>query len=264
MWRFPYAPEAKFQADKWRDDYSRALISTLSPTQYLCEFNLGNHEWAALSAFYALGLAELLPKPGRKGVSAEQLAAKSGASLPRLRTVLRSMSRVHLVSEVGHPLSDEWVGSEHVDLMRKDSPSRFGSMVEYCMDDAAKCVNTLPALVKKENANNSGTFLVFGHQDLFSWYATEESGYRSSRFNQAMQSLNGILSGGPTEDYPWDQVTGLAVDVAGGVGGQTIPLVARHSHLKVQIQDLKEVSEDAKKLWATMPPAWADRVEIRE
>ncbi|CEH12248.1 Hydroxyindole-O-methyltransferase and related SAM-dependent methyltransferases [Ceraceosorus bombacis] len=263
-WVFPYTPASKHLADSWRNDWSLALSKTLNPTQLLVEFLCGDHESSALHAFHTLGLAEVLPGPNvSAGIEAPILAEKVGAHVQGLRSVLRMLKRARIVEEEGEPLSDRWRGTVFTEVLRKESPIPMGSMIEYARDEANQAVQLVPELVKRENAGKSGISIKYQQPDLFALYATDGDARRIQRFNLAMQSLSPIIAGGPTEDYPWKDVTGLVVDIGGGVGGQTIPLVARWDHLKIQIQDTEPVINDAKHVWAGMPPPWTARVQLR-
>lgn len=54
--------------------------------------------------------------------------------------------------------------------------------------------------------------------------------------------------------YPWsEEVDGaLVVDVGGGVGGATLPIVSKFHNLKIQIQDLPENKDKFLEVGETM------------
>lgn len=117
-------------------------------------------------------------------------------------------------------------------------------------------------------------------EDLFGVYSLPENQYKMQRFNIAMKGtrafqpsdaiLNGELSITLPQVavfetscfpvYPWQSLPSQAVviDVGGGIGTSALQIARRNRDLKVIVQDIPIVIEQAKEVSIALviPPAW--------
>ncbi len=72
----------------------------------------------------------------------------------------------------------------------------------------------------------------------------------------AYSGMHLTLSNRSATVYPWANEPGdsLVVDVGGGVGGATMPIVSKFRHLKLQVQDLAESKDKFLEVWRGCRP----------
>ncbi|EJD07854.1 S-adenosyl-L-methionine-dependent methyltransferase [Fomitiporia mediterranea MF3/22] len=94
---------------------------------------------------------------------------------------------------------------------------------------------------------------------MFDWLSLPSNAHRLHRFGCAMRSMGALGSGGETEvlngyDFASLPHGSVIIDVGGGVGAASLPILRENLHLKLMVQDTEEVVKVAPSVWERQYP----------
>ncbi|KAF8577502.1 S-adenosyl-L-methionine-dependent methyltransferase [Ramaria rubella] len=244
---------------------------------------------AALRVCLESNVTEILREGGPQGVHVNDIAAKNGQDAQKLSRLIRFLATHHIYKEI---TPNVYTNTRISSLMDTLKPSA-DIIKEYCPSPAHKHDNTLglTALMSHhldevfkasayawETLANPKTATsdevdetafprsIKSKESLWKFYERPEESFRHSRFSlgmkgvDALQPKDAILSGKSValSSFEWDILShgSVFIDVGGGIGSASLPIARDYPDLKLVIQDLPEVIDNAKKHWnETMPDA---------
>ncbi|KAF5379563.1 hypothetical protein D9757_009256 [Collybiopsis confluens] len=227
------------------------LVCTVAPpASVIVNKALRHQEPACLVVATEAKIADLLlNKP--EGVSASELAARSGLSTPKLTRLLRFLATRHCFKEVqprtfaNNRLSMKLLSSDPIS-------STVGLLADEGLLASAYLNETLsnPA---GEEVDGGVSFQNAVGSSLFEYYKTDSGLKKGERFSRAMVGW-GTVTG---KVYPWASLPPNSVicDIGGGNGHVIMDLLKVYPHLKLVLQDQPQVIEMAKKFWKEDYPA---------
>jgi len=187
------------------------------------------------------------------GLSITQLAEKTGIHSKKLRKVMRALATRHCFRQVG---PDSFANNR---LSRTLGDPEIGSCVNLCtgMQEASVVLtDTLkdPEFGPSFDPTKSPYVYFHRHEDFEGGYFDHialhprlQEIFSSAMLGWAKMTDDGSL----VHDFPWkDMPAGTTFcDIGGGVGSVSIRLVKAHAHIKITLQDLPNVIEDARAIW---------------
>ncbi|THU93684.1 S-adenosyl-L-methionine-dependent methyltransferase [Dendrothele bispora CBS 962.96] len=259
----------------------RLAAALVPPTDFVNEelgvgLSFDHHKSVALRICLEANVTEILREAGPMGLHADDIAVKCGLEPLRLGRILRYLATHHCYREIspnvftsnrisstmdtGKSVQDlkanpdskyENCGFAALCSHRLDFELKFGAVAWEALSDAEYGFSDEP---------NKTMFSKEFQTDLSFYQFLEQPSqrYRRHRFGYAMQGLAALQ---PPEmilkALDWTSLPDNAevVDVGGGLGTATMPLVQKYSNLTAIIQDLPNVIEEGKKLWKTKMPA---------
>ncbi|KAI0087132.1 S-adenosyl-L-methionine-dependent methyltransferase [Irpex rosettiformis] len=235
---------------------------------------------------------EILREAGPKGLDIKGIAAPTGINADKLGHVLRLLATNHIFREVApdvfanNRLSASLdTGKSVADILadpesKYDGTASAAAMIETMTTDGLLNAAHFSDVLFNPNLTNSGepnetAFNLAFKTDLpyFEWLSKPEQAYKNKRFITGMHAGNrisaqGVILKGESTRFDWKSLPedSVVVDVAGGVGTQTLTLAKEFSHLKYVVQDRASVIEDdAHKFWnAELPEVLSSgRVQLQ-
>ncbi|RMD40324.1 hypothetical protein DV735_g4820, partial [Chaetothyriales sp. CBS 134920] len=173
-------------------------------------------------------------------LKAEELSAKTGIEKDKLERYLRNLCNSHIFEEVGPSI----FANNQLSITFKAETKR--ALVAHCADEArASSCKAWDALVtpgfKGSTAPNKAPFNIAYNTELDIFqYVSKVRPDIGARAKVAMAG-KGLNLGQYLSLYPWAVERGATIiDVGGGVGGATLPVLQAHPSLKLVIQDLPD------------------------
>ncbi|TRM69653.1 O-methyltransferase-domain-containing protein [Schizophyllum amplum] len=199
------------------------------------------------------------------GLNAEEIAAKTGYDVRKCDRFMRLLATSHIFRQTGpHKyannrssavLVDNAALSNYVDLYGSEWFAASTHFVSALSDDTHDVKRA--AFTQDRVYNTQGTDM---------WQYNDDHPVRHDMFATAMAGSAQGNTQAVIEDYPWAALgKGTLVDVGGGVGTLSFPLLKAFSDLSLVIQDRASVLAQAANYWkenfASIP---ADRVQLQE
>ncbi|KAA1478069.1 S-adenosyl-L-methionine-dependent methyltransferase [Dentipellis sp. KUC8613] len=253
------------------------LAAILTPPHVSLYHAVGGHyRSTAVRACLESHVTEILREAGPQGLHVNDIAAKNGQDPSKLGRFLRFLSVNHVYREVTPDVFANTRISSLLDTLKPsaeiiadpehkyDGTIGLPSLAGQHLDEAFKASAYAWETLSDPRTSHSGDpaaapfSRAFGTNDtVWEFYGRPEEKYRQRRFDTAMQGVQALQSPDAIFDaYDWQDLApgSVIVDVGGGVGTSAFPLSRKFPDLKVIIQDLPNVIEDAKKLWSTKMP----------
>ncbi|KAL0952703.1 hypothetical protein HGRIS_006939 [Hohenbuehelia grisea] len=235
---------------------------------------------AALRVCLESHVTEILREAGPQGLTPEQISAINGQDPKKLGRFLRVLATHHIYREVepnvfanNRVSSALDTGKSSGELSKDpatkyDNTNGFGAVVGHHLDEVFKAAAysweaaTSASETDFEDPTKTPFNKAYNTNDkFFSFVHRPEEAARRHRLGLAMK-------GGQTMQHP-DAVLsnhasirlvessyGCIVDVGGGIGTSALKIASHFPNLKLVVQDLPEVLEDAKAFWSqNMPEA---------
>ncbi|THV00231.1 O-methyltransferase, partial [Dendrothele bispora CBS 962.96] len=270
---YPEAAEAAKVAAAACLQLAAALVP---PTDFVNHELIGVYKPVALRVCLEANVTEILREAGPEGLHANDIAGKCSLEPLKLGRNLRYLAAHHCYREISPNVFTNNRISSAMDTGKsvKDLKANPDSKYENC-GFAAVCSHRLDFELKlgavawealndaEYGFSNEPDKTIFskGFQTDLPFYQFLEQPsqrYRRHRFGYAMQGAAALE---PSEmilkALDWNSLPDSAevVDVGGGLGTATMPLVQKYPNLTAIIQDLPNVIEEGKKLWITKMPA---------
>ncbi|OAA59250.1 Cytochrome P450 [Akanthomyces lecanii RCEF 1005] len=211
----------------------------------LCDPEAWMHDimfnFADLTALYVACQADIATLIGEEPLDASAIAKKTGIDADKMSRHLRALCNIHIFREVA---PDVFQNNELSLLLQSESKR---ALVGLCAEESrlASCkmweALTEPGY-KDSKASNMAAFNIAYETDLNIFQYWEklrpDLGERGAR----AFSGKGFNEKQYLSLYPWaEEADGtLVVDVGGGVGGATLPIVTAFANLILLVQDLPE------------------------
>ncbi|KAL0952701.1 hypothetical protein HGRIS_006937 [Hohenbuehelia grisea] len=221
-------------------------------------------------------VTEILRTAGPKGMTPEEISAINGQDPKKLGRFLRMLSTFHIYREIGPNLFTNNRVSSMLDTLKSydeivadpskknDGTPGFTALVGHHLDEVFKAAayswEAASTASKDDFENPAKTPFnkAFNTDDtFFQYFQRPDQAERQRRFGlgmkgvQALQHPDVVLSAFDWQSLPTDSVV---VDIGGGIGHAMLPLVKRYPQLKIVVQDLPSVVEDAKPFWTEKMP----------
>ncbi|PWN45914.1 S-adenosyl-L-methionine-dependent methyltransferase [Ceraceosorus guamensis] len=223
-----------------------ALKNTVqSPANRLQELSVAHHISAALQVAVRANAADQLAAAGPQGLPATDLAKAVGLHPAKLTKVLRFLANMNIFNEVtegvfannrassllvtSNPVRDfvSWQTSFSLKAAPQVADNLFDPKKGLSLDPLDCAVGTTYQIRES------------GHTDMWGRMAELTD---MSEFARAMSAFGDAGNPGWVADYPWDSLGDTTlVDVGGGHGALTLPLLQAFPHFKGVIQDRLEV-----------------------
>ncbi|KIM78316.1 hypothetical protein PILCRDRAFT_595321 [Piloderma croceum F 1598] len=199
----------------------------------------------------------LIGKP--QGLSVSELAQKSNLEARKLRKILRALATRHIFREV----RPDVYSNNRLSLTLVDSPAAdlLLLMTGMVREASFSLPDTLTDSQFGPSSDPSKSAFMYHHKDkglngtLFEYLHANPD--VSKRFGSGMVGWAKLTDNASlVQDFPWnDMPAGTTFcDVGGGIGSVSMALVKAHPHLKVTLQDLPNVIEQASEFWAKECP----------
>ncbi|KAJ3160793.1 hypothetical protein HDU88_007845 [Geranomyces variabilis] len=211
-------------------------------------------ETKALVAAVDLGVAEAL---GGTKMSIAELAIAVEADQGKLRQIMSLLANRCVFSQHGDVFSNNAVST----LLRQDDPMSMKSLVGHWGIDTYRAALSLPEGLLTKNALKSPWELQVG-ESFYKWVHEPDNAASSTRVNNAMQSFNGSIQSDLVNGFDWSSlgIAATLVDVGGGTGAIDLALLKQWPNLRVELQDLPDVIEQAQIEWKKFHPDLCSRV----
>ncbi|GAA5926462.1 hypothetical protein JCM1841_001728 [Sporobolomyces salmonicolor] len=253
--------------------YAEQLQAILQGPLRSFEKSLAFHVPACLRVAVEAHVSETLREAAEQGTPAlhvDEIAKSSTLDPRKLARVLRLLAAHHIFREVKPDIftrnrcsmSLDTGKSVKVLMSTKDfftGSDGLAAAIAHNADDAFKgaayMAETLldPVTSHSYSAAECGFTRALGlGSPIWDYWAKPENGHLVRRFASAMKGLKG-MSGG----FPWANLKDGAtiVDVGSGVGSVSLPIAKAAPHVKLILQDRKEViDEEALELWKAEAP----------
>ncbi|KAA1478073.1 S-adenosyl-L-methionine-dependent methyltransferase [Dentipellis sp. KUC8613] len=255
------------------------LAAILTPPHVSLYHVVGGHcRSTAVRICLESHVTEILREAGPEGLHVKDIADKNGQDPAKLGRFLRFLAVNHVYREVSPDVFANTRISSMLNTLKPsaeviaDPEHKFNNtiglsgLVGHHLDEAFKgsayAWETLADPATRHSGEPSTTPFcrAFGTTDtVWQFYGRPDEKYRQRRFDAAMQGVGALQPADAIFDaYDWKELApgSVIVDVGGGVGTSAFPLARDFPKLKIVIQDLPNVVDDAKKLWsAEMPDA---------
>ncbi|KAL1755113.1 O-methyltransferase-domain-containing protein [Schizophyllum commune] len=231
---------------------------------------------AALRVAVEAGVVEMLREAGPEGMHVNDMAKLNRLDPQKLARFLRLLAsnfifrevspdvytnnRISSMIDTGKPSKEILANPEN----KYDGTSGISAICAFITDEPFKAAAQVWETVSDPNDGLSGEpdatamARAFGvRESVWKIMTRPENAHRLRRFNIAMagsanlQPANVVLGA-----FDWASLPAgaLVVDVGGGIGKSGRAIVESHPLVKVVVQDLPEVIEDAKKWWSENNP----------
>ncbi|THU85060.1 S-adenosyl-L-methionine-dependent methyltransferase [Dendrothele bispora CBS 962.96] len=244
------------------------------PTDVVYQLVVGSHHSAAVKVCLEANVTEILRDAGSEGMHVNNLATKCGIDASKLARILRYLATHHCYREVEPDVfannrvsstldTGKSIENLTADPSTKYESSAFPALCNLHLDIDAKCnVAARAEALKDAEYTQSGdelTKTVFGQAmntslSFWEFLALPEQQQRQRNFTRALQGFTAMQ---PADlifkvlDWPSISPAAKVVDVGGGIGTTTTPLIKKYSGYTVVIQDLPHIVEEGKKLYMT-------------
>ncbi|TFY79378.1 hypothetical protein EWM64_g4627 [Hericium alpestre] len=245
------------------------LCATLAPPpSVIFTRTMAALEQASLRVAIEAKVADLLEQHPA-GLHVDAIGAKVGIHGGKLARVLRCLASRHIFREVAPDIfannrlslfirSTEPMAS--LVLMQSDELNRYSTVPLY---DALTDAEYGPSYDNKRTPFSFGVKDTMPDSTVFDWYGHHPD--HSARFGRGMVAMASVTEADTVvKHYPWHLLPegSKVCDVGGGVGGVTIKIARSHTHLRLTLQDLPSVLEQARGYWAREYPKAVEEQRI--
>ncbi|KAJ3496496.1 hypothetical protein NLG97_g2620 [Lecanicillium saksenae] len=198
-------------------------------------FNFNDH-----TALYVACQADVANVIGEKSCSLEELASVTEIESETLSRFLRALCNIHIFREVA---PDVFTNNELSSLLRSESKRALvGLNAEECRLASCKLWDVVSATRNGSNKDSKTAFNIAYQTNLAPYEYWEKVRPDLGARGAKAFTGKGINVEQYLNLYPWgnenDQV--MVIDVGGGAGGATLPIVAKFPNLRLQVQDRPE------------------------
>ncbi|KAI0060967.1 S-adenosyl-L-methionine-dependent methyltransferase [Artomyces pyxidatus] len=188
-----------------------------------------------------------------QGMHARDISQRTGIESGKLARILRALAVKHIYREVE---PDVFANNRLSLVLASDHPTAalLGHWFNECNRSEANLYETLtdPETGPSYDPSKSSfaRTMTDCRQTIFDWYTSHPK--ESERFGKAMIGYGYVSdSHVAANKYPWSTLSaGTTVcDVGGGIGAVLILLGQKYPHLKLTLQDLPNVMDQARQFW---------------
>ncbi|GAA5869464.1 hypothetical protein JCM1840_005474 [Sporobolomyces johnsonii] len=242
--------------------YAEQLQAVLQGPLRSIEKSLAFHVPACLRVALEAHVSETLREAAEKGKPAlhvDEIAKSSNINPRKLARVLRLLAAHHIFREVKPDVftrnrcsTSLDTGKSVADLTVADALFKGASYLTESLLD--------PATSPSEASVDCGVARAYGIKNpMFEFWGEPEHDGTRRKFANAMRGFSALFGGdaGLLEGYPWAALKegATVVDVGSGVGAVSLPVAKSVPHIKLILQDRKEVVEkEALDLWNAEAP----------
>ncbi|KAF8993749.1 S-adenosyl-L-methionine-dependent methyltransferase [Hymenopellis radicata] len=249
----------------------------MPPREILFQMGCAHSKSAALETCIRLNVTEHLREAGPAGLDVSELGKRCKVDGTKLARCIRSLSNVHIFKEVSpNVFTNNMISAEldtgkstadikAIPLEKHDGTNGFPALAELLTSIACRSSPFIfETLTNAETAFSdlpvhapiTRAFNMPCNMGMYQWLHRPEEEYRRRMFGAAMTGIQMMERDDVFEYFDWSQLPTHAdvVDVGGGIGSLAKELTRSHPHLRIIVQDLPKVIEDAEKLWAAHSP----------
>ncbi|KAJ6525736.1 O-methyltransferase [Mycena capillaripes] len=249
---------------------SQLIASVQPPAQYILDASYGPLLSSALRTASISNVPDILASVGPQGSPLSDIAVKTGIDSSKLGRVLRPLVTRHIFKEVApnvfanNRISSVLTTGQPFEVAKRpeekysSTPGLF-AISDWLTDEVAKSAVYLPEtlLDPATSASSLPTESAFNrafgvNMDVFAWYELPENRHRFNRFSMAMLATRALSPPSTIlNTFEWASLPSGSqiVDVGGGIGSATIPILERYPHLKFEIQDRPAVIVETEQYW---------------
>ncbi|KAF7341413.1 S-adenosyl-L-methionine-dependent methyltransferase [Mycena venus] len=185
------------------------------------------------------------------GLTAEELSQKTGYEKNKCARIMRLLATSHIFNQTGPEtfsnnrtsaaLINNHALTNYIDLYGGESYASSQHLIEAFKDDSLALERA--AFTQEKIYNPEGKTY---------WDYNDENSERHDMFATAMAGSAQTNLWALLNDYPWGKLgTATVVDVGGGIGSLSLPLLKKYEDLSVVIQDRESVIAQAENHWKT-------------
>ncbi|KAF8577508.1 S-adenosyl-L-methionine-dependent methyltransferase [Ramaria rubella] len=225
----------------------------------------------ALRVCLESNVTEILREGGPQGMHVNDIAAKNGQDPQKLSRFIHFLATHHIYREITPNVYTNTRISSLMDTLKPsaeiikdpahkhDNTLGLTALMSHHLDEVFKAAaygwETLadPKTVKSDEIDETAfSRSIKSKESICKFYARPEESFRYSRFSLGMKGVaafqpkDAILSAFEWDSLPYGSVI---IDVGGGIGTASLPIARDYPDLKLVIQDLPDVINDAKKHW---------------
>lgn len=251
-------------------------VMVTNPSSGLMEVGMAYCKSACLRVAMDGNVPEILREAGPKGLHANDIASKNGMEPKKLSRILRLLAtyhifkelkpnvyannRISLVLDTQKPVSglscppngDKYVGSNGVAailLHVTDEVMKGGAFLSEHLIDPVTGHADDPTMTPLSRVFNM-------REPMFNWICRPGNETLRARFQAGMTSIRFAEDITTPSAFPWQTLApgSVIVDVGGGVGLVSWEIAKKFPKLKFVVQDLGDVTEQAKGFWEEHMP----------
>ncbi|KAF8910695.1 O-methyltransferase [Mucidula mucida] len=249
----------------------------MPPREILFQTGCAHSKSAALETCIRLNVTEHLREAGPAGLDASELGKRCKVDGTKLARCIRSLSNVHIFKEISPNVFTNNMISAELDtgrstgdikanpLGKHDGTNGFPALAELLTSIACRSSPFIfETLTNPETAFSdlpihapiTRAFSMPCGMGMYQWLHLPEEEYRRRMFGAAMTGIQMMERDDVFEYFDWSQLPqdSVVVDVGGGIGSLAKELTRNYPHLRIIVQDLPKVIEDAEKLWTAHSP----------
>ncbi|KAF8218066.1 S-adenosyl-L-methionine-dependent methyltransferase [Mycena galopus ATCC 62051] len=213
------------------------------------------HESRALHAASKACIPDILHQASLQGkpdgLTAEELSQKTGYQKNKCARIMRLLATSHIFNQTGPEkfsnnrtsaaLIDNPALANYIDIYGGESYASSQHLLEAFKDDSL-ALETAAFTRNKIHNPYGNTF----------WDYNDDNSERHDVWATAMAGSAQAIMPALLNDYPWDKLgKATIVDVGGGIGSMSLPLLQKYGDLSVVIQDRESVIAQAEEHWET-------------
>ncbi|KAJ7159170.1 S-adenosyl-L-methionine-dependent methyltransferase [Mycena crocata] len=232
------------------------------PRDHLMECAAQYFESRALHAASAARIPDILHQASLEGrtdgLTAKEISQRTGYQQNKCARIMRLLATNHIFNQTG----PETFSNNRTSAALVDNPALANYIDLYGGEWYAASQHLIDAFKDNSLALETAAFTrdqIYNRDGKTYWAYNDENSERHDMFATAMagsaqSNLSALL-----DDYPWAQLgKTTVVDVGGGIGALSLPLLQKYDDLAVVIQDRESVIAQAVKHWtANFPTAVA-------
>ncbi|KAK7453966.1 hypothetical protein VKT23_011478 [Stygiomarasmius scandens] len=235
------------------------LEAIFTPPQIgLLSFVAGSSKAAAIRACLESNVTEILREAGPEGMHVNDIAKISGRDANKLYVFANN--RISSLMDTHKSVEALFAQPEEKYINTNGLAAFVGHHLDETFKAAAYAWETFsdPEMGNSSETTAAPFNKVYDTKEtFFSFYERPDQAYRRRRFGIAMQGVEKMQP--PTvilNAFDWAKLpTGsVVVDVGGGVGTACLSLAERYPDLKLVVQDLSGIIDNAHEVWAKRNP----------
>ncbi|KAJ7131638.1 S-adenosyl-L-methionine-dependent methyltransferase [Mycena crocata] len=229
------------------------------PRDHLMECAAQYFESRALHAASAARIPDILHQASLEGrtdgLTAKEISQKTGYEQSKCARIMRLLATSHIFNQTG----PETFSNNRTSAALVDNPALANYIDLYGGEWYAASQHLIDAFKDNSLALEAAAFTrdqIYNRAGKTYWAYNDENPERHDMFATAMAGSSQSNLSALLNDYPWAELGGATVvDVGGGIGGLSLPLLQKYDDLAVVIQDRESVIAQAIKHWTENFPS---------
>ncbi|KAJ6497499.1 O-methyltransferase-domain-containing protein [Mycena sanguinolenta] len=194
------------------------------------------------------------------GLTAEELSQKTGYEKSKCARIMRLLATNHIFNQTG----PERFSNNRTSAALINNPPLANYIDMYGAEAYASSQHLLAAFKDGSLSLESAAFTrdkIYNPDGKTYWEYNDENSERHDKFATAMAGSAQTNLPALLNDYPWSKLgKATVVDVGGGIGTLSLPLLQKYENLSVIIQDRESVIAQATEHWkANFPSALEEK-----